>query len=83
MKNDVLYVADSQSTDDPKSPDYNACKPGIRIRSVKDGKVTAYIPPPPAADLKMPPAEGIAVDSHGIIYAAANQQNDVKKFVKK
>jgi hypothetical protein len=38
---------------------------------VKDGKVTAYIPPPP-----------VSVDSHGTIYAAAQQQSDVKKYVK-
>jgi sugar lactone lactonase YvrE len=82
VKNDLLYVADSQSSNDPKSAAYNACKPGIRIGSVKDGKVTAYIPPPPVADPNMPPAEGVAVDSHGVVYAAANQQNDVKKFVK-
>jgi hypothetical protein len=55
---------------------------GIRIGSVKDGKVTAYIPPPPVADPKLPPPEGVTVDSHGTIYAAAQQQSDVKKYVK-
>jgi sugar lactone lactonase YvrE len=80
-RNDMLYAADSQSSDDPKSPNYNAsCKQGIRVGSVKDGKVTAFIPP--VTNSKLPPPEGIAVDSHGTIYAAAQQQNDVLKYVK-
>ncbi len=82
VKNNLLYVTDSQSSIDPKSPAYNGCKPGIRVGSSKDGKVTAYIPPPPVTDPALPPAEGVAVDSRGIIYAAANQQNDVQKYVK-
>jgi sugar lactone lactonase YvrE len=80
-QNDMLYAADSQSSDDPKSRDYNpGCKQGIRVGSVEDGKVTAFIPPNPNS--KLPPPEGIAVDSHGTIYAAAQQQNDVLKYVK-
>jgi hypothetical protein len=51
-----------------------------RVGSVKDGKVTAYIPPPPVSDPKLAPPEGITVDSHGAIYAAAQQQSDVKKY---
>jgi len=82
-QNDMLYTVDSQSSNDPKSPNYNGdCKTGIRIGSVKDGKVTAYIPPPPVADPKLQPPEGITVDSHGTIYAAAQQQNDIKKYLK-
>jgi hypothetical protein len=83
VRDDLLYVSDSQSSDDPQNPAYNGCKAGIRIGSVKDGRVSAYIPPPPVADPKMPPAEGVAVDSRGVVYAAANQQNDVQKYVKK
>jgi hypothetical protein len=77
---DMLYTIDSQSSDDPKSPNYNAgCKKGIRVGSVKDGKVTAYIPPSPGAQ---EPPEGIAADSHGTIYAAAQARSDVLKYVK-
>src|SRR5712672_2327640 len=39
-KNDVIYVADSQS-DEKRNPGF---KQGIRIGSAKDGKVTAFIP---------------------------------------
>ena len=82
-QNDMLYTVDSQSSADPKSQNYNGdCKMGIRIGSTKVGKVTAYIPPPPVSDPKLQPPEGIAVDSHGTIYAAAQQQSDVKKYVK-
>src|SRR5215813_8651893 len=77
--NNMIYVVDSQSSADPKSPNYNqGCKMGLRIGSTKDGKVTAFIPPPPVTDPKLQPPEGIAVDSKGNIYAAAQQQNDVK-----
>lgn len=81
--NDMIYVADSQSDQDPSKPNYNGgCKMGIRIGSVKDGKVMYYIPPPPGTSDKVPPPEGITVDSHGTIYAAAVQGLDVKKYTK-
>ena len=81
--NDMIYVADSQSAADPKEANYNGgCKMGIRVGSVKDGKVLYYIPPPPAANPDTPPPEGIAVDSKGNIYAAAVQGKDVKKYTK-
>ena len=79
----MLYTVNSQSSNDPKSQNYNGdCKMGIRVGRVKDGKVTAYIPPPPVTAPKLQPPEGITVDSHGAIYAAAQQQSDVKKYVK-
>jgi len=77
-KNDMIYVADSQS-DDKTNP---GCKMGIRVGSVKDGKVQYYIPPPAGVNEKTPPPEGIAADSHGNIYAAAVQMKDVKKYTK-
>ena len=46
-KNDMLYVVDSQSSDNPGAANYNpGCRRGIRVGSVKDGKVMYYIPPP-------------------------------------
>jgi hypothetical protein len=50
---------------------------------VKDGKVTAYIPPPPPADPKWQPAIGITADQNGNIYAASDDQHNVVKWVKK
>jgi DNA-binding beta-propeller fold protein YncE len=54
-KNDVIYVADSQS-DAKTNPGF---KQGVRIGSVKDGKVTAFIP-----EL---PAEGGAPEGVGVV----------------
>ena len=83
-KNDMLYVSDSESEEAPgKDTNNPGCKRGIRGGSIKDGKVQFYIPPPPVPDPKLPPPEGVAVDSHGNIYAAAVQAKDVYKYVKK
>ena len=82
-KNDILYVTDSESEEAPgKDTNNPGCKRGVRIGSVKTGKVDYYIPPPPVSDQKFPPPEGIAVDSHGTIYTAAVQAKSVYKYVK-
>ena len=81
--NDMLYVADSQSSDAPGAANYNpGCRRGIRIGSVKDGKVMYFIPPPVPPDPKMQPPIGIVVDGNGAIYAASDDQKDIKKYVK-
>jgi len=82
-KNDTLYVSDSESEDAPgKDTNNPGCKRGIRIGSVRTGKVDYYIPPPPVSDPKFPPPEGVAADSHGTVYAAAVQARTVYKYVK-
>src|SRR6266850_4531585 len=79
-KNDMLYVIDSQSSDNQGAANYNpGCQRGIRVGSVNDGKVTAYIPPPPPADPKWQPAIGITADQNGNIYAASDDQHNVVK----
>ena len=83
-KNDMLYVIDSQSSDNQGAANYNpGCKRGIRIGSVKDGKVMYFIPPNVPPDPKMQPPIGIVVDGNGTIYAASDDQMDIKKYVKK
>ena len=84
-KDDAMYVADSESTDE-KGYGYNpGVKRGIRIGSAKDGKVTAFIPdttnPIPAGGATSG-AEGVAADHQGNVYGAEVQLMDVKKFVK-
>jgi len=82
-RNDILYVADSESEDAPgKDTNNPGCKRGVRGGSVKTGKVSFYIPPPPVSDPRLPPPEGVAVDSHGNIYLAAVQAKSVYKYVK-
>ena len=81
-KNDVLYVADSES-DDARNP--GGMKRGIRVGSARDGKVTALIPDPWTAEPR--PAttspEGIATDAAGNIIGVEVTETDVKLYVKK
>ena len=81
IRNDVIYVADSES--ESVSRNHNGWKRGMRVGSVKDGKVTAFIPDP--ADVKMgtSAAEGVAVDKDGIIYGAEVGPKRVMKYTKK
>jgi DNA-binding beta-propeller fold protein YncE len=73
-QNDMIYVADSQS--DPKTnPGF---KQGIRIGSVKDGKVTAFIPEI-AGDGG---AEGVGVDAAGNVYAGWTNKMTLRKYAK-
>lgn len=79
-KNDVLYGADSESN----SRSNPGWKRGIRIGSVKDGKVTAFIPDPEPDPDKAGTsgAEGVAADVAGHIYGAEVGPRMVKKYVK-
>ena len=76
-KSDIIYVADSQS-DDKTNPGF---KRGIRIGSVKDGNVTAFMP---LIDPNLGSAEEIAADDQGNVYAGFTAVNKtaVRKFVK-
>jgi hypothetical protein len=94
-KNDMLYSADSESRDGrtnigrggmaPSGYGYNAgIERGIRVGSVKDGKVKYFIPDPcqypynTGSDL----AEGVTTDAQGNVYGA-DFRGDVRKFAKK
>jgi sugar lactone lactonase YvrE len=88
-KDDTMYVADSESTDDPHQPGQDAGygynpggKRGIRIGSAKDGKVTAFIPDPEPKGGSSA-AEGVAVDHEGNVYGAEVGPMDLKKYVRK
>ncbi|HEY4406631.1 MAG TPA: peptidyl-alpha-hydroxyglycine alpha-amidating lyase family protein [Xanthobacteraceae bacterium] len=74
-KNDMIYVADSQS-DEKTNP---GVKQGIRIGSVKDGKVTAFIP---LVDPALGSAEEVAADDQGNIFAGFTTKMMLKKYVK-
>jgi sugar lactone lactonase YvrE len=80
-KNGTIYVADSES--ESVSKNHYGWKRGIRIGSLKDGSVTAFIPDPVDVATGTSSAEGIAVDSKGVIYGAEVGQKDLKKYVKK
>jgi len=77
--NDVIYTADSESTERT----HPGWQRGIRIGSLKDGKVTVFVPPhttPNSTDGAM--GEGIAIDAAGNVYTAEAQLRGVTKYVK-
>jgi len=80
-KNDVLYVADSESN----SKTNPGWKRGIRIGSAKDGKVKAFIPDPEPDPEKVVTSgsEGVAADARGNVYGAEVGPRALKKYVKK
>jgi len=80
-KHDMIYVADSES--ESVSKNHFGWKRGIRVGNLKDGSVTAFIPDPVDVATGTSSAEGIAVDSKGVIYGAEVGQKDLKKYVKK
>ena len=61
-RNDMLYIADHQS-DPTTNPGFTK---GIRIGSVKDGKITAFIPDPDPNGTQ----EGVATDAQGNVYGS-------------
>src|SRR5262249_46619774 len=83
-RNDVIYVADSESN----ARRHPGWKRGIRIGSAINGKVTAFIPDPnpnpdsgPTAATSA--AEGVAADAQGNIYGAEVGSRALKKYIKK
>jgi sugar lactone lactonase YvrE len=82
-KNDILYSGDSESRR-PVGYGYNpGWQRGIRIGSVKDGKVIAFIPDPEPEPDKgaTSSAEGITVDRNGVIYGAQVKERLVARHV--
>ena len=84
-RDDMMYVTDSESRSDNKPEEYGhnpGVNRGIRIGSVKDGKVLYYIPDPkPTGGSSI--SEGVAVDRQGNVYGAEVGPRDMKKYVKK
>jgi NHL repeat-containing protein len=78
IRNDMIYVADSESNGVAPHPGW---KRGIRIGTVKDGKVLYRIPDP--LELKgTSAAEGIAVDAKGNVYGGEVGPRQLVKHVK-
>jgi DNA-binding beta-propeller fold protein YncE len=78
-RNDVIYTADSESS----GKVHPGWQRGVRIGSLKDGKVTIFIPPhmtPNSPDGAM--GEGIAIDAAGNLYTAEANLRGVTKYVK-
>jgi DNA-binding beta-propeller fold protein YncE len=74
-KNDVVYVADSQSSE-KTNPGF---KQGIRVGDAKDGKVTGFV-----EETQFPGAlEGVGVDDQGNIFAGYTNAQYMRRFAKK
>lgn len=86
-KNDNLYSADSESGS--VSQNHQDWQRGIRVGSLKDKnkKVTAFIPDPESrirpAFTGTSAAEGVVIDSRGIIYGAEVGPRRVSRYTKK
>jgi len=77
-KNDTIYVADSEST----ARVHPGWLRGIRAGSLKDGKVTIFVPPHTADTPDGAMGEGIAIDAAGNLYTAEATIRGVTKYVK-
>jgi sugar lactone lactonase YvrE len=80
-KNDVIYVADSES--ESVSKNHDGWKRGIRVGSAKTGAVTAFIPDPVEKTTGTSAAEGVAADVNGVIYGAEVGPKRLMRYVKK
>ena len=83
-RNDVIYVADSESgsVGNARNTRKNWTR-GIRIGSARDGSITAFIPDPAQDPPSTSAAEGVAVDSRGVVYGAEVGPRALKRYVKK
>jgi DNA-binding beta-propeller fold protein YncE len=76
--NDTIYVADSEST----ARVHPGWLRGIRIGSLKDGKVTTFVPAHKTDTPDGAMGEGIAIDAAGNLYTAEANLRGVTKYVK-
>jgi sugar lactone lactonase YvrE len=76
--NDTIYVADSESSPQ-RHPGWLK---GIRIGSLKDGKVTIFVPPHKTSASDGAMGEGIAIDAAGNLYTAEATVRGVTKYVR-
>ena len=81
IRNDMLYVADSES--ESVSRNHDGWKRGIRVGSVKDGKVMYFIPDPVEKATGTSAAEGVAVDARGDIYGGEVGPRQLVKHIRK
>src|ERR1051325_10789700 len=76
--NDTIYAADSES--EPKR--HPGWLKGIRIGSLKDGKVTIFVPAHKTDAPEGAMGEGIAVDRAGNLFTAEATVRGITKYVK-
>ena len=77
-RDDFIYAADSES--EPRR--HPSWLKGIRGGSLKDGKVTIFVPPHKTDAPEGAMGEGIAIDAAGNLYTAEATVRGVTKYVK-
>jgi hypothetical protein len=84
IRNDVLYVTDSESVNKDGYGHHPGWKRGIRIGRLKDGVITDFIPDtyPDPEGSPTSGGEGIGVDQNGAIYSAQVKQMAIVKYVR-
>jgi len=80
-KNDVIYVADSESGSVNKA--HGDWKRGMRVGSAKDGTVTSFIPDPDERATTTSAAEGVTADARGNIFGAEVGPKRVMEYTKR
>lgn len=76
--NDTIYASDAES--DPRR--HPGWRKGIRIGSLKDGKVTIFIPGHVTDGPDGAAGEGIAIDAAGNLYTAEATVRGITKYVR-
>ena len=79
IRNGVLYVNDSESNKN----NHAGWKKGVRVGTVKDGKVLYFIPPHMTEQPEGASGEGIAVDANGDIFGAEVTVRGLTKYVRR
>ena len=77
-KFDNLYAADSESS----AERHSGWLKGVRIGSLRDGKVTIFIPPHKTNAPEGGMGEGIAIDSAGNIFTAEATVRGITKYIR-
>lgn len=83
-RNDIMYSTDSESREPMGYGYHPGWKRGIRIGSVKDGIVTAFIPDtmPDPDKTATSGGEGIWADGKGTVYSAQVGQKNVVRYTR-
>jgi DNA-binding beta-propeller fold protein YncE len=79
-QNDVIYVADSQTTDKTGCTPDPGCRRGIRIGDAADGVVKYFIPRPDGDPVG---PEGVSADGKGTVYGASNEGKRIVRYTRK
>ena len=82
VRNDTMYVADSESGPDTGARELPGIRKGIRIGSATDGKVTAFIEDSESTAPDHAGAEGVGVDAQGNVYGAVVRRQMLERHVK-